>query len=328
MNRSLRTPSVLLALAALSAAPLARAQQPADPLARANALFDEGKQLQKDGKIAEACERYLESYRLSPRGGTLLNAGLCHEQEGKLLVARRELRDALALAKRDGRSDREPVAADHLAAVEAKLSWARIVPPKNAEASAVEVRVDDAPIPREDWARVPLMPGPHVVMASARGFKNREAKLTIAPGAPQSPTVQLEPFEAIGGEANGAVGAVGNKGPGPAAGIVKPTPHADGGHANPWKVVALVTGIVGAAASLGMGAWALERKGVVRDHCDPEKRCDDTGDSAVSTGRALVIGSTVALGVSAVGFGAWFFIPSRVGATTGQSTGITFHGTF
>lgn len=325
MNRSLRTSSFLLALAAVSAAPLARAQQPADPLARANALFDEAKQLQKDGKVAEACERYLESYRLSPRGGTLLNAGLCHEQEGKLLVARRELRDALALAKRDGRSDREPVAAEHLAAVEAKLSWARIVPPKNADAAAVEIRVDDAPIPREEWAKVPLMPGPHVVLASARGFKNREAKVTIAPGTPQSPTVQLEPFETIAGDANVVVGP---KGAGPVGNPAKPAPHADPGHANPWKVVALVTGIVGAAASLGMGAWALERKGVVRDHCDAEKRCDDTGDSAVGTGRALVIGSTVALGISAVGFGAWFFIPSRVGATTGQSTGITFHGTF
>jgi hypothetical protein len=325
MKRSFHASSFLLALAALAAAPRVHAQQPADPLARANALFDEAKQLQKDGKIAEACERYLESYRLSPRGGTLLNAGLCHEQEGKLLVARRELRDALALAKRDGRSDREPVAAEHLAAVEAKLSWARIVPPKNAEPAVVEIRVDDAPIPREDWARVPLMPGAHVVLASAHGFKNREARLTIAPGAPQSPTVQLEPFEAVGGDANVAVAP---KGPGPAGGPAKPTQHADGGHANPWKIVALVTGIVGAAASLGMGAWALERKGVVRDHCDPEKRCDDIGDSAVGTGRALVIGSTVALGVSAVGFGAWFFIPSRVGATTGQSTGITFHGTF
>ncbi len=327
MKRSIRTSAFLLALAALSAAPLARAQQPADPLARANALFDEGKQLQKDGKLAEACERYLESYRLSPRGGTLLNAGLCHEQEGKLLVARRELRDALALAKRDGRSDREPVAAEHLAAVEAKLSWARIVPPKNAEATAVEIRVDDAPIPRDEWGRVPLMPGPHVVMASARGFKSREAKLTIAPGAPQAPTVQLEPFEAGAGDASGAAGS---KGPGPAGsgGTTKPVQHADGAHANPWKLVALVTGIVGAAASLGMGAWALERKGAVRDHCDADKRCDDAGDSAVGTGRALVIGSTVALGISAVGFGAWFFIPSRVGQTTGQSTGITFHGTF
>ncbi len=322
MKPSLRTSSFLLALAALASASHARAQQPADPLARANALFDEGKQLQKDGKIAEACERYLESYRLSPRGGTLLNAGLCHEQEGKLLVARRELRDALALAKRDGRSDREPVAAEHLTAVEAKLSWARIVPPKNAEPSLVEIRVDDAPIPREDWARVPLMPGAHVVLASAHGFKNREAKITIAPGAPQAPVVQLEPFEPIAGE------VASPKGAGAVSGPAKPGPHAEGGHANPWKVVALVTGIVGAAASLGMGAWALERKGVVRDHCDPEKRCDDTGESAVGTGRALVIGSTVALGISAVGFGAWFFIPSRVGATTGQSTGITFHGTF
>src|SRR5450755_1649841 len=84
----------LLTAAALSWGTTARAQSD-DVVARSNTLFEDGKRLLAEGKVAEACQKLAESNQLAARGGTLLNLGLCHEQQGKLLAARRELRDAL-----------------------------------------------------------------------------------------------------------------------------------------------------------------------------------------------------------------------------------------
>ncbi len=156
----------LLTAAALSWGAAAEAQSD-DVVARSNALFEDGKRLLGEGKVGEACDKLAESNRLAARGGTLLNLGLCHEQQGKLLAARRELRDALALAKRDARADRVPVATEHLAAVEARLSYITLVPPPNVRAEALELRVDDAPIARREWSAVAVEAGRHVVLASA-----------------------------------------------------------------------------------------------------------------------------------------------------------------
>jgi tetratricopeptide (TPR) repeat protein len=101
------------------------AAAPDQGTARSNALFAEAKRLLKQGDVAAACDRFADSHRLAPRSGTLLNLGLCHEREGKLAAARAELAEALVRARQDGRADREPIAREHLAAVEARIIDAR-----------------------------------------------------------------------------------------------------------------------------------------------------------------------------------------------------------
>jgi tetratricopeptide (TPR) repeat protein len=96
----------------------------AETLARADALFAEGRRLLEKGSVAAACARFQESNALAPRGGTALNLGLCLEQVGDLGVARVALQAALARALEDGRTDRVPIAREHLAAVESRLARA------------------------------------------------------------------------------------------------------------------------------------------------------------------------------------------------------------
>jgi len=303
-----------------------------DPVARANTLFDEAKKLLDDGHVAEACARFDESYRLAPRGGTLLNLGLCHEREGKLLAARRELRDALAMARRDGRADREPVAREHLAAVEAKLAWLVVTPPPNVVGAGVEIRVDGAPIAPDDWSAVAVEPGRHVVAASAAGFRTREMTITLDTGARETVRFDaLEPLAAAPPSASATTlpatpSAIPSTPPAPSPSHDVPPPPAP--RSDSLRTSALVAGIASVAISVATGAWALERKGVVSAECTAAKLCSQTGADAASTGRSLVVVSTVAFAIGAVGFGAWFLLPRADAPHAAQGIGFTAGGTF
>lgn len=54
-------------------------------------------------------------------GGTLVFLGSCWEKEGKLASAWGAFREALDLASRDKRPDREKYARDHIASMEPSL---------------------------------------------------------------------------------------------------------------------------------------------------------------------------------------------------------------
>src|SRR6185369_2523943 len=97
---------------------------------QAEVLFNEGKKLQKEGKIPEACRKFEASYRLDPAGGTVLNLGLCHDKEGKLASAWGELKEALAAAKKANRKDREKIARERIDAIEPRLPYVIVIPDK------------------------------------------------------------------------------------------------------------------------------------------------------------------------------------------------------
>ena len=98
--------------------------------ALATTLFQDGRALMAAGRLAEACPKLEESQRLDPGGGTLLNLALCHEQAGRLARSWSEFNDAAAVARRDGRRDRELAADSHAAALWPRLSKLTVsVPP-------------------------------------------------------------------------------------------------------------------------------------------------------------------------------------------------------
>jgi hypothetical protein len=138
--------------------------------ARATELFHEGRASMAAQRYAEACGMLEESQRLDPGGGTLLNLALCHELEGRTATASSEFQEALEVARRDGRPDRETEASRHLQALAPRVARVAIYVPLEARTADLIVRRDGAAIVAANWgAAVPLDPGEHVVEAEAPG---------------------------------------------------------------------------------------------------------------------------------------------------------------
>src|SRR5437868_13300873 len=124
----------LVALSALSI-PWSALAQPAGPeAALAEVLYQKGRELMAQGKFAEACPKFAESYRLDAATGTLLNLASCHESEHKLATAWLEYSEAVNLARHDRREDRIRSAQEHLSSIEPKLSRLTVVVPPSVEA--------------------------------------------------------------------------------------------------------------------------------------------------------------------------------------------------
>jgi hypothetical protein len=235
---------------------------------------------------------------------------ICHEQLGRVLLAWRELHDALDLAQRDHRADREPIIAEHLATVEARLSWISLTAPANVGDAAVTWRVDGTAV-AADGTAIPLEAGEHEFAVSAKGFRTGSIRAGVAPS--EHRTIQIEHLDAI------AV-AVTKPNPPPVSAIPVITASAGTPLGRPararWstlRTIGLVTGVAGVLVSLAAGAYALDRKSVVRTDCDPvTKTCTGDGLAAASAGYTATVVGTATFVVGLIGFGTWTFLPGGI----------------
>jgi hypothetical protein len=162
---------------------------------RATQLFRDARALMAEKRYAEACGMLEESQRLDPAGGTLLNVALCHELQGRAATAWSEFKEAMRVAQRDHRPDREAAAEGHVRALEPHLARLVIEVPPDARVRGVVVRRDGAEVAAADWgAAVPVDPGDHVVEAEAPGRTPWRATISVG-GEGDSPTVRIPVLE-------------------------------------------------------------------------------------------------------------------------------------
>ena len=265
------------------------------------------------GKHAQACPKLAESYKLDSAGGTVLLLALCYEQVGKTASAWVRFNDAVGLARKDGRKDREARARERIAVLEPMLSRLTLVVPASMQAiEGLVVRIDGTPVPSIAWGRaLPTDPGPHQVSAAAPGMRAWSTSVDLAPNADRVdlPVPVLDPITR-----DEPVRAAPVSVP-----VVQPADRpAAGPESSAVETAGFVLGGLG-IVSLGVGGYygyvALDRNADARERC-PTNACTDAGGVALNeeSRRAAIRADIFAgAGIVLAGVGAYLWLSSSDG---------------
>jgi hypothetical protein len=295
----------------------------------AQALFDEGRQLMEQKRYPEACPKLAESQRLDPGGGTLLNLAVCHEKEGKIATAHAEYHEALSIAIRDARKDRQDLARERIAAIEPRIPRVTVTVAAAADVEGLDVKLDGLGLRRAAWGvAAPVDPGLHRIEATAPGR------------APWSVSVPVEVKDrkvievpVLAPEGQPSVSApVPVTAPPAAENVVGPVapPMVDAApmKPNPLFIVAVGVTAVAAAASAVTGILALQANSTAKDGCLPERHFCANQDAVDAAGRARTFAwvSTGTLVLAAAGGASLLLIPTTTRAGGAQIGAIVVPG--
>ena len=270
------------------------------------------------------CPMLAESQRLDSGAGTLLNLALCHKGEGKLATAWGELNEALSMAKKDARKDREELARAEIEAIAPRLSHVTIAVPPASMAPYLVVSLDGIQLSPAAWG-VPAAvdPGSHRVEADAPGRAHWTA-IVLVDAEAQTRSVDIPPLPVLGPYGTFATAPARPKGPEKVAS--RSTAR--------YAVGGVTLGL--AAASIGTGIAALVEHAKASDDCDVSRGfCgSQSGIDAQSAARAWAWVSTATLGAAVVGAGVFLFwpkvtLPARVSVLpTNGGTEVVVGGRF
>jgi hypothetical protein len=270
-------------------------------------------------RFREACPMFAESQRLDPGGGTLLNLAVCHEGDGKTATAWSEFNQALSLAIKDGRKDREQLARQRLTFLEPELSHLTIVVPPESQVNGITVALDGVAVGSAAWG-VPATvdPGTHRVQASAPLHENWSVLVIIGESA-DAKRIQVPPLTPDTGAAP-AVSAQPSSTP-TTAPDAKMTAHTTVASKSAARYIVGGLGVAALIGSAVTGIMALHDHSVVNDNCLPDRQyCSDpNGVSAASDGKTWAWVSTGALAAGLAGVAAFLLwprdtVPITVGA--------------
>jgi hypothetical protein len=311
MRRRTRAAWIATALACWSGSAFGQAGTGASSgqdVATAQALFDDGKRLMQAGSFEEGCPKLVESQRLDPGGGTLLAIALCHEGQGRTATAWADFNVALGQARKDGRSDREATALEHIKALEPKLARVRVTVLQRT--SGLEIVRDGASVGDAQWGTaIPVDPGEHLFSARAPGKQPWSATVMVQ-GAGQVVDVRVPPL-ADAPAARAAPSPAAAPVPAPADGAPKstaatsPTTSAsstdDGNAQRTWGIVAGGVGVVATTLGAVFGLSASSKWSNAENAC-PGGRCRSPQDAELGedAGTAADV-STIAFTVGAIG---------------------------
>lgn len=298
-SRAARAGIVIALLAGSSPATAQTPQPPARDPAAAEALFERGKDLVSQGRIADACAAFAESQRLDPAGGTLLRLALCHEAQGKLASAWVEFTE-VARVSREGSGEpaklreRVRIAQEHIAWLAPRIP--RLVVSVAPAARVEGLRVTAGALPRDEgtWGvALPVDPGDVEIAATAPGRAPFHTTVPLAEA--QQVTVDVPPLPSIPPPSNAVPpGASPASSPPPAATI--------------WRPVGIAIGALGVVA-LGVGTYfgvrAIGKWNDASSVC-PAASCNDPGavsNASDARDAARVADFTLAGGVAALATG-------------------------
>jgi len=180
----------------------AQAQVSAADKAAAEALFDRGLALMKEGKLEEACTRFEQSNNIEHGIGTMLYLADCYEQSGRTASAWALFREASSEAQAAGQLERAQAGRQRAARLEPNLSRLVIEVPQESRVAGLEVTRNGAVIPKGLWGEaLPVDPGEARIEVRAPGHVAHTQSVTIEKGANvkrvELPKLEAAPADAL-----------------------------------------------------------------------------------------------------------------------------------
>jgi hypothetical protein len=271
----------------------------------AEALFQDGRRLMAEGRLAEGCAKLEQSQRADPQIGTLLNVAVCHEQLGRTASAWAEFLDAEAQASRSGQAERAAFAREGVQRLQGQLS--KLVLRTDQKTSGLTIVFDSKPFDASMLnTPLPVDPGEHRLEASAPGKKTLTLFLTVAAGPAEvicdipplqdlPPTVVVIPTPVAQPPASPPPAA-----PPPAT---QPPDSAEpaSGSVPTWAWVSLGVGMAGIVTGTVTGSMALSKATELKADCGVDKVCPSDTEKDLDTALTLADISTASFIVGAVG---------------------------
>jgi len=278
---------------------VARAEADAAARALAVQLFDEAQSLFVDGKFAEACPKYAESYRLDPQLGALIRLGDCYEKNKQLASAWGSFRDAEEMARKRGDA-RAEMAGERAKNLQPRLSYLTIQVPQAVVVPGLNVTRDGAPVPKVLWgARAAVDAGTYRIAANAPGYATWQNEIAVGDDAVTAQVVVpklvrvLTPTEPSSRAAN---------------------PRTDSG--TPRRIAAIAVGGLGLASIATGGFLGLSAQASMSDsktQCNEQNYCTSRGATLRQSAKSKALVATVVtgVGVAAIATAAvlWFTAP-------------------
>jgi hypothetical protein len=273
--------------------------------ARAEQLFDDGRNYLQRKEYALACTAFEQSQQADAAIGTQLNIALCYEEWGKLAAAYKAYVAAERQAK-EKKDNREKVAHKKVLELEPKLARVRVSIPPSADPYSIFL-FDEKEVSREDLVEEQLVDaGKHTIEVRVVGNPPKTTTVALKAGERRSVTIEL-PAQAVT----------------PPTGGGDVTPGGGGGGTTmirPRKKGKLYGGIglmTGGAIAVGVASYvALIARSDYNDaiaNC-PDNRCSNRTDydaTQDARSRANLMSIVSGAGVAMIGVGFVLVLTSK-----------------
>lgn len=251
-----------------------RADESSDKAA-AEALYELGQKLMKDGNFTEACPKLEASQVLDPGVGTLLLLGDCDEKAGKLASAWASFKDAEALARSRGDTERANIAEVRATALRPRLTYVVFQVRAENPRGGFELRRNGGLIaPGSYGVSLPTDSGHYELVASAPERETWRSSLDVPVKLDAPLTVHVPALRPLA-RATSLTGPALALSPGvDAAGTAQPPPppKKDEASGSGQRTLGIVSFGVGAAA--GIVAGVLSYEAAKKNH-DSKSSCQE-----------------------------------------------------
>jgi hypothetical protein len=264
--------------------------QTRDPAA-ADSLFRQAKVDEGRGDYAAACPRFVESQRLDPGPGTLLNEADCEEHLGKPATALAHFMEARDQLKAG--DDRIPYAEKRVAALQPKVPHIVVRLAPDAPKDASVARGADVMSPAAYGVPLAVDPGSITFRVTAPGRAVHDETIVVKEGETREVVLAA-------GLPDVAPVAAATPVLRPVAAPAPLAPPSGGQDRRLWSYIAGGVGVAGLGVGAVTGILAMGAASTFKSHC-PGGACDASGLSAASSGPTYATVSTVGFVVGGLG---------------------------